>query len=122
MCIPLDYATGNEVVIPRGKVRAKLASMGLAGKIRLNSEMSEKEIFAEIRSVFSVAMGNDENFPFEILQSAGGGSKSLVIPCRSTSFVWTGKQVIAAAGRGHIYIVAKEELCFVKEEQVRTVF
>ena len=56
MCIPLDYATGNEVVIPRGKVRGKLASMGLAGKIRLNSEMSEKEIFAEIRSVFLVAM------------------------------------------------------------------
>ena len=118
MCIPLEYSRGNEVTIPRGKLRAKLASKGLAGKIRLNSEMSENEIFAEIRSVFSIVMGNDEDFPFEILQSAGGGTKSLVIPGRSTSFVWTGKQVIATAGRGSIYIHANKELCCAKEEEV----
>ena len=118
MCIPLEYSRGNEVTIPRGKLRAKLASKGLAGKIRLNSEMSENEIFAEIRSVFSIVMGNDEDFPFEILQSAGGGTKSLVIPGRSTSFVWTGKQVIATAGRGSIYIRANKELCCTKEEEV----
>ena len=118
MCIPLKYSRGNEVTIPRGKLRAKLASKGLAGKIRFNSEMSENEIFAEIRSVFSIVMGNDEDFPFEILQSAGGGTKSLVIPGRSTSFVWTGKQVIATAGRGSIYIRANKELCCTKEEEV----
>lgn len=117
MCIPVEYARGNEVSIPRGKLRATLASKGLAGKIRLNSEMSENEIFAEVRSVFSTVMGNDEDFLFEILQSAGGGTKSLVIPGRSTSFVWTGKQVMATAGRGCIYILAKEELHFVKEEE-----
>jgi hypothetical protein len=117
MCIPLEYAKGNEIAIPRGRIRAKLAAMGLTGKLRLNSGMSEQEIFAEIRSVFSAAMGNDQNFPFEILQSAGGGTKSLVIPCRSTSFAWTGKQVVASAGRGSLYVLAKDELSFVKEEE-----
>ena len=117
MCIPLEYSRGNEVTIPRGKLRAKLASKGLAGKIRLNSEMSENEIFGEIHSVFSMVMGNDEDFPFEILQSAGGGTKSLVIPGHSTSFVWTAKQVIGTAGRGSIYILANKELCCAKEEE-----
>lgn len=117
MCIPCEYCHGNQVSIPRGKLRAKLASVGLTGKIRLNSEMSENEISMEIRSVFSSAMGNDQNFPFEIMQSAGGGTKSLVIPSRSTSFVWTGKQVVATAGRGYIYILAKKELCGLKEEE-----
>ena len=79
MCIPLEYSRGNEVTIPRGKLRAKLASKGLAGKIRLNSEMSENEIFAEIHSVFSMVMRNDKDFPFEVLLSAGGGTKSLII-------------------------------------------
>ena len=117
MCIPLEYARGSEVTIPRGKLRVEFASKGLAAKIRLNSEMSENEIFAEIRSAFSVVMGNDEDFQFQILQSAGGGTKSLVVPGRSTSFVWTAKQVVATAGRGAIYILAKQELCCVKDEK-----
>jgi hypothetical protein len=44
MCIPKDYANRNDVVIPRGQTRASLASGGLAGKIRLNSNMTEEEI------------------------------------------------------------------------------
>lgn len=52
MCIPKDYACGNDVVIPRGQTRATLASGGLAGKIRLNSGMTEEEFFSEFRSVF----------------------------------------------------------------------
>ncbi len=54
MCIPNEqYAPiGNEIKIPRGRVQAKLASYGLVGKVRLNTHMSEEEIFAEIRSVF----------------------------------------------------------------------
>lgn len=117
MCIPKSYASGSDVTIPRGQSRTTLASKGLAGKIRLNSHMTEEDIFAEFRSVFSKAMKNNENFQFEILQSPGGGSKSLVIPCRSSNFKWTARQVIASAGRGYIYILAKEDLFFVKEEE-----
>jgi hypothetical protein len=62
-------------------------------------------------------MKNNENFQFEILQSAGGGTKSLMIPCRSSKFKWTAKQIIASAGRGYIYILAKEDLFFVKDEE-----
>lgn len=66
MCIPKKFACGNDVAIPRGHARARLASKGLAGKIRLNSEMTEEEIFAEFRSVFSASMNNKVNFQFEI--------------------------------------------------------
>ena len=117
MCIPHDYASGNEVLIPRGHTRAKLASKGLAGKIRLHSNMSEEDIFTEIRSVFSKAMRSNDTFQFEILQSAGGGTKTLMIPCRSAKFKWTAEQVIGSAGRGCIYILAKDELYFVKSEE-----
>ena len=117
MCIPSKYCKGKEVGIPRGKTRAKLASLGLTGKIRLKSDMSEHEILMEIRSVFSSAMGYNDNFQFEFLQSAGGGSKSLVVPSRSASFAWTAKQVVASAGRGCIYILAGEELCLVSESE-----
>lgn len=47
-----SYANGNDVVIPRGQTRASLASRGLAGKIRLNSNMTEEEIFAVSFSFF----------------------------------------------------------------------
>ena len=56
LCIPLEYARGSEVTIPRGKLQPEFASKGLAAKIRWNSEMSENEIFAEIRSAFSVVI------------------------------------------------------------------
>ena len=59
-------------------------------------------------------MGNNDSSPFEILQSAGGGTKCLVIPLQSTSFFWT---------RIYIYILAKDDLCFIKkEEQVLYLF
>ena len=73
-------------------------------------------ILSEIRSVFSSAMGDKEDFSFEILQAAGGGVKSLVIPCTSAAFTWSAKQIISSSGRGYIYILAKEELFFPKEE------
>ena len=103
MCIPSKYAEGKEVGIPRAKTRAKLAPLGLAGKIRLKSDMSDHEILMEIRSVFSSAMGYNENFQFEFLQSAGGGTKSLVVPSRSASFAWTAKQLLHQLGVG-VYI------------------
>ncbi len=124
MCIPNEQCVllignapiGNEIKVPRGRVRAKLASYGLVGKVRLNTHMSEEEIFAEIRSVFSIPMGDNPDFKFEILQPAGGGSKTLIIPSRSRTFFWTAKQVILSSGRSNIYILAKDKLTMVKEE------
>ena len=102
MCIPRSFANGNDITIPRGQIRSSLATRGLSGKLRLNTNMTEEEIFSEIRSVFSKVMNNDEKFKFEILQSAGGGTKTLMVPCRSSQFKWTAKQIIASAGRGYI--------------------
>lgn len=54
-------------------------------------------------------MGNDPNFPFDILQSTGSGTKSLVVPALSSSFKWTPKEV---AGRGDstVYILCRKAL------------
>ena len=46
--------------------------------------MSEPAIFQEIRSVLEGPMGGDENFSFKILQSCGGGSKTLSTPVLSS--------------------------------------
>ena len=81
MCLPFNYPDEPGVFpFPRGKVRSSLGRQGLIGKIHLDSEMSQSEIFREIRSVFKAPFGEDEEFPFKILQSAGMGSKSLVLP------------------------------------------
>ena len=53
--------------------------------------MSEEKIFKEIRSVFNVPFGEDEQFPFKISQSAGMGAKSLIIPALSPMYEWKGK-------------------------------
>ena len=52
------------VKVPRGQTcRESLAVNGLIGKICLTSEMTEEEIFDEIRSVFCTAMSQDLTFP-----------------------------------------------------------
>lgn len=86
-----------------------LAAQGLTGKVHLESDWGEEQVFNEIRSVFSEAMGNDSNFPFEILQLAGTGIKSLIVPALSSSFKWTPKEV---AGRydSTIYILCKKNI------------
>ena len=96
--------------IPKGKQRSSLAARGLCGKIRIHSEMTEAEVLGEIRSVFREAMGNDENFPFQFLQIAGGGSKSLTIPVLSASYTWTAREVAKMAGQGCLYIQAQAVL------------
>ena len=45
--------------------------------------MMEDEIFSKIRSCFDKAFGGDPTFPFIILQSAGTGAKSLIVPSLS---------------------------------------
>ena len=60
----------------------------------------------EIRSVFEGPMGGDENFPFKILQTCGGGSKTLSAPVLSSSFRWTAGAVVGRNSKVSIYILA----------------
>ena len=80
----------KSIAIPRAKQRIKLAELRLQGKVTLGSQMSEEDIFSEIRSAFSEAMGNDPCFPFKFLQVSGGGTKTLAVP---QSFRWTPQEV-----------------------------
>ena len=80
--------------------------------------MEEDEIMAEICSVFAVAMGNDPNFPFVLLQRCGPGSNTLTAPSLSISFSWTAKEVVRLAGQGCLYIKAEKDLVIVKPESV----
>ena len=51
--------------------------------------MTDKDVEAEIRSVFRKPMQNNQQFPFVYLQATGGGSNSLMVPSQSSSFKWT---------------------------------
>ena len=73
--------------------------MGLIGKIHLSSDMNEYAVKKEICSVFQGPMENDPDFPFVFLQSAGEGSKTLVIPSVSSTYRWTAQQVSRLAGQ-----------------------
>ena len=55
--------------------RDSLAANGLIGRISLSSDMTEEEIFDEIRCVFSSPMEQDTDFPVTIFQMSGGCSK-----------------------------------------------
>lgn len=107
MCLPQSYldACDKNIGVPRKK-RCIFANMGLIGKIHLESNWNEDELFDEVRSVF---MGGDTSFPFTFLVPTGGGSKSLTKPALSTTFKWSPKEV---AGRADstIYILAEKEL------------
>lgn len=108
ICLPLNRAKNTS--IPRGKERANLAAQGLCGKIRLNSTMSEEEVFSEIRSVFQAPICGDPNFPFQFMQTIGGGSKTLSVPATSSRFTWSGKEIVKMSGQGCIYIQALKDL------------
>ena len=94
--------------IPRN--REALCEAGLIGRIRLTSDMSEEEIFDEIRSVFKIPMEENKNFEFDILQSAGGSTKNLVVPALSSSYQWTASAIAPKNVKTPIYILAKEPL------------
>ena len=64
-CYPQYCKSGGGIALPRKK-RSVLAANGLIGKIHLESDWSEDEVFAEIRSVFSDPMDGDASFPFKI--------------------------------------------------------
>jgi len=108
--LPVTYpeTCGEQIVVPHKK-RSVLASNGLIGKIHLESNWDEEELFGEVRSVFKDAMGGDMNFPFTFLVPMGGGLKSLTKPVQSTSYKWTAKEV---AGRADstVYILAEKAM------------
>jgi len=99
---------GEQIVVPHKK-RSVLASNGLIGKIHLESNWDDEELFGEVRSVFKDAMGGDMNFPFTFLVPTGGGLKSLTKPVLSTNYKWTAKEV---AGRADstVYILAEKAM------------
>ena len=94
--------------IPRN--REALCEAGLIGRIRLTSDMSEEEIFDEIRSVFKIPMEENKHFEFDILQSTGGSTKNLVVPALSISYQWTASAIAPKNVKTPIYILAKEPL------------
>lgn len=75
----------------------------------MESDWTEDDVFAEIRSVFSDAMKGDPFFPFKILLPTGSGTKSLTVPSLSSSYKWTPKEVAGKAGNT-IYILAENNL------------
>ena len=112
ICLPRTYADDEGLVkIPRQRsAREFLAVNKLIGKIRLSSAMTEDKIMEEIRSVFRTPMDEDSRFPFQILQSSGGSSKSLTIPVLSASYQWTAGAVAGKNSKTPIYILAEDKL------------
>ena len=112
VCLPKSFSgVGGVIKIPRAKsAREFLARNGLIGKISLKSTMTEEELMDEIRSVFYSQMDEDKLFQFSILQSSGGGSKTLSIPSVSSSFKWSASSIAGKNSKSPIYILAQEDL------------
>ena len=109
VCLPSSYAGKSKVIaIPHN--REELSKAGLVGKICLTSDMTEDEIFAEIRNVFRGPMNGNSLFMFEIMQATGGNSKSLTIPAFSSTFKWSAGTVAPKNSKNPIYILAQELL------------
>ena len=92
-----------------------MAKSGLTGKIHLSSEMTDKDVENEIRTIFKGLMQNNPSFPFVYLQS-GGGSKTLTIPSQSASFRWTPRQVAHSSQSSTIFILAQDDLYHVDDD------
>ena len=108
--LPKDYHPNNQKIpIPRGAKRGEIAMAGLIGRISLSSTMSEEDIREEICAIFTVAIGADDKFPFRFLQTVGGGTKYLNMPCQTSNLEWTAQDLISSAGKGAIYILAEKD-------------
>ena len=112
VCLPKDFSNiiNNIIKIPRNSQRESLSKDGLTGRIRLTSDMTEDELFSEIRSVFQVPMGGNDRFAFDVLQSTGGQNKTLVVPALSSSYKWTASALAPKNVKTPIYIIAREPL------------
>ena len=107
ICLPCS-CDAKVIRIPRN--RDALSESGLVGKITLSSNMTEDELFSEIRSVFRGPMGGNEDFPFTILQPTGGSSRSLTVPAVSSTFKWTAGAIASKSTKIPIYILAQDKL------------
>ncbi|XP_058877958.1 uncharacterized protein LOC131736813 [Acipenser ruthenus] len=100
----------NSWKAPRGQDKEKLASVGLTGKLNLDSTWNSQEVQHEIRSLFQTTFCADgEEFVFSFLQCLPGGRK-LIKPNTSVSFSWNGAEVINLAGQGALYILSHHNL------------
>lgn len=108
--MPNSFLIDGKVTIPRSGLREELASNGLIGKIRLYSSMNEAEIFDEIRSVFHTPMNDRDDFRFTVLQPAGGGSKSLIVPALSPTYQYTASATAGKNSKMPIYVLALDDL------------
>ena len=118
ICLPHSTSGSLTFSFPRGKYRASLGMKGLIGKIHLSSDMNEDDIKKEIRTIFEVPMGSDPDFPSIFLQTAGEGTKTLVIPSVSPHYSWTAQQVERLAGqRGIVYILAQADMPSVMDKE-----
>lgn len=112
-CLPKRFAKKEDALIPiprKREIRQFLAVNKLVGKIQLKSNMDEKEMFREIRSVFRGPMDEDSSFPFSILQPSGGGSRTLMVPELSHSYRWTASSLAGGNAKTPIYILAEDAL------------
>ncbi len=97
--------------------------MGLIGKIHLSSDMDEDAVKQDFYSVFKDAMSHYKDFPFAFLQTAGEGSKSLVIPFQNDNYRSTGQQVLRLSGqRGCIYILVLADMPSLKVSVLGIIF
>ncbi|XP_058867914.1 uncharacterized protein LOC131709393 [Acipenser ruthenus] len=112
LCMPFStpQQEDNSWKAPRGQDKEKLASVGLTGKLNLDSTWNSQEVQHEIRSLFQTTFCADgEEFVFSFLQCLPGGRK-LIKPNTSVSFSWNGAEVISLAGQGALYILSHHNL------------
>ena len=100
----------KRIRIPRGEVREYLSANNLLGKITLHSNMTQQDIFDDIRDIFQKPMKNKKDFDFTVLQPTGGGSKTLTIPCHSRSFEWSATSIVSKNTKTPIYLLANEDI------------
>ena len=67
---------------------------------------------------FCQPFGDNPQFPFKFLQSAGTGAKALIVPATSDNYHWKAKQVATMGGTRGIYIWAQKPV-EAKDPQVR---
>ena len=110
-CTPKPpLSVGLRIRIPRGEVRESLSANSLLGKITLHSNMTQQDIFDDIRDIFQKPMKNKKDFDFTVLQPTGGGSKTLTIPCHSRSFEWSATSIVSKNTKTPIYLLANEDI------------
>ena len=110
MCLPKCYMTlfnTNGVLPIPPKKKDILASLGLVGRLHLESDWSKQEVITEVRSTFVESVS--ENINFKFLQFTGTETKSLVVPKVSAFFKWGPKEVAGRADRP-VYLLLQDDL------------